>query len=283
MSILETTFFAILDKRGWISRVLGPLILCFLPSVSAFATPEKITVYFLSEQQVQAELQKWDHKQAISMSRLFLAESLYECVPMGEGCFHPQLGYLEERPAKLKKLPTEPIPESMQLKTFNSDDVELIECREGQYFDIFCGQTRKKSELRNGGLEIWFDVSASMRKTDYSKDMQFCHRRSFANALTEGCAVKPILTVYNTSFKEITDLSQICLTSGTNSVERTIDWIKGSRAKHLVIITDTEEYSGAMRDFLSAEGAEIKGIEDGNLYSSDLVKFTKSLQASCKE
>lgn len=257
------------------------LIFTFLFASSALATPEKISVFFLSDQQAASLLEFIDKKNQPSLSAL-TAESLFECVPMGDGCFHPQLGYQEKRPAVLTKLPEAPESESMELKTFNSESVNLVECREGEYFDIFCGRAKKQIEGRSTSLEIWFDVSASMRKVDYTPDHEYCHRRSFAQRMEQVCASKPTFAVFNTSLKEIMDFTQICNPVGSNSQARMIDWIKASRTKHLVLITDIEEYSGAFRDFLTAENSTIYGIDEGNFGVEKLMQMADTLKTSCQ-
>jgi hypothetical protein len=250
-------------------------------SSSLFATPEKISVFFLSEQQAASLLEWIDWKEKPKTYAL-TTESLFECVPMGDGCFHPQLGYQEKKPAVLKKLPETAESDSMELKTFHSESVNLVECREGEYFDIFCGQAKKQLEGRSTDLEIWFDVSASMRKVDYSRESDSCHRRSFALAMEQQCSKKPLFAVFNTSLKEIMDFSQICNPVGSNSQLRMIDWIKASRTKHLVLITDIEEYSGAFRDFLTAENSTIYGIDEGNFGVEKLMQMKDTLKESCK-
>jgi hypothetical protein len=257
------------------------VVFAVLYSSSIFATPEKISVFFLSEQLAASLIEYIDSKEQPRMTAL-TAESNFECIPMGDGCFHPQLGYQEKKPVTLKKLPDTVESDSLELKTFNSDSVNLVECREGEYFDIFCGRAKKQIEGRANDLEVWFDVSASMRKVDYSRDLQYCHRRSFAQRLEQVCSKKPVFAVFNTSLKEIMDFSQICVPVGANSQTRMIDWIRASRAKHLILITDIEEYSGAFRDFLSAENSTIYGIDEGNFGVEKLMQMTDNLKESCK-
>lgn len=76
-------------------------------------------------------------------------------MPMGEGCFHPQLGYLE------KKKSTSSVPaimkeEELKLKKiFNATEINMINC-DKNYFDIYCGQERNK--VTSAEIEIWFDI-----------------------------------------------------------------------------------------------------------------------------
>ena len=250
----------------------------FLLSFQAVAMPEKITVFFLSEQKAQALLDWMDQREKIPMGRKLAS---FECIPMGEGCFHPQLGYQEEKPGILRKIPSETETET-KVKTFNSDDVELVECRKGNHFDIFCGQARKVTHRKSESLEIWFDISASMRKTDYTKDQSRCLRRTFAETLRAQCEKAPPIMGYNTSIKSLSDLSTLCAYQGTNSVDRTVEWIQNSDAKHLVLVTDTEEYTGALRDLLNIENSKVYGMDAKNFTVEDLVKISDSLLPDCK-
>lgn len=247
----------------------------------AQATPEKITVFFLSEQKRAAVLHLLDHFEQWPKP-VHVAESNFNCVPMGDGCFHPQLGYIEDKPAKLRPLPEDEPSSARELKTFNSTQTNLIECREGQYFDIFCGRAQEQLEGRSTKLELWFDVSSSLRKNDYSRDLEHCERRSFAEAIINRCSKRPIIAVYNTSLKEIGQLSQICNLTGGNNTDRTIDWIRGSRTEHLVMVTDTEEFNTQFRDFLARENATIYGIDDGNLVVEKLLGYVERISKTCQ-
>ena len=64
-----------------------------------------------------------------------------ECIEVGDKCFHPQLG-LYDKSGNKKKL-VEERPNDFKLKTFNSLDVNLINCDKNYYFDIFCGKEKK--------------------------------------------------------------------------------------------------------------------------------------------
>jgi hypothetical protein len=265
--------------------IIGRAILLFLIlSTRVYGTPEKITVFFLSEQQQQSLLHLLDHKeQTPDFNANLIATNPYRCIPMGDGCFDPQIGYYENKPPVLRPLPEDEVTPALQLRTFNSEAVQLVECREQEYFDIFCGQRKKTAvEGRSTSLELWFDVSASLRKNDYSRDMQHCGRRSFAQQIVDRCKKKPVIAVYNTSLKEVEQLSQICVTSGGNDLDRTLDWIRASRTKHLVIVTDTEEFTPPFRDFLARENSTIYGIDDGNLAVEKLLSHVKQISKSCQ-
>ena len=131
------------------------LVLFIIFSVSsAWATPEQVEIIFLSEP-----------KTAFFRAPFIFSEHTAQndwqkdCIPQGDGCFHPQLGYIEKEGPKKAQAPQVVTPP----KTFNSADVDLVECREGEYFDIFCGKASKQVK-KNTPVEIWVDTSASLRK-----------------------------------------------------------------------------------------------------------------------
>lgn len=260
------------------------VILTALISTSLWATPEKIEIFFLSEQKASTLLEWIDKNEAPAYYAKTSQREPFECIPMGDqGCFHPQLGFVDEKPPILEVKEKEEAPQGYELKTFNSLDVDLVECRDGEHFDIFCGQKTSEKKSQAPEFEVWFDISTSLRKTDYSKDMEFCHRRSFAQDLISQCDQKPRIGVYNTALKSVSDLSSICLYRGTNDKKRLFRWIRASKAKHLIIVTDAEEYTPELRDFLSVENAVLHGMDSESLYSDDLVDKVASLTKSCKK
>jgi hypothetical protein len=263
---------------NWVLIIFG-----FLISTPLWATPEKIEIFFLSEQKVQTLIERIEKKDSPQYSKALVQN--YECIPMGEGCFHPQLGFTKEKPPVLSEIEEEARPEGYKLNTINSLDVQMIECREGEYFDIFCGQStlEENKKEKPADLEVWFDISTSMRKTDYSKDLEHCNRRTMARVLKDRCEQSPRIAVYNTSLKALSDLSGICLFQGTNDQNRLLQWIRASKAKHLVLVMDTEEYSGELRDFLALENAVVHGLETESLYSDNLVDRVDKLTSSCKK
>lgn len=260
------------------------LILGLVIASPLWATPEKIEIFFLSEQKAQALIERIQNREAPRLSRALVQN--YECIPMGDGCFHPQLGFTKEKPPILSPSKKEEGPEGYELKTINSLDVNMIECREGEHFDIFCGESKPEqagAKTSSAELEVWFDISTSMRKADYSKDLEHCHRRTMARVLVERCEKRPRIAVYNTSLKSLSDLSGICLYQGTNDQRRLLRWIRASKAKHLVLVMDTEEYTGELRDFLSVENTVLHGLDTKSLYSEELVDLVDKLTSSCKK
>jgi len=188
------------------------------------------------------------------------------CVPMGDGCFHPQLGFVKgDSGAGKKETILKP------LKTINSREVDLIKCKKGNYFDIFCGKA--SGAAKRSGIEFWIDTSSSMRNIDYNKDPQFCERRVIVRKIRDACGEKINLQVFDTSKKELGVSSSVCQNYGLNNQKKLIKWIKDSNAKSVYIVTDIDEFSIQLRDFLVSSGAHIYGGDSGTYSMKDLHNY----------
>lgn len=261
------------------------IILFSLPT-QLFASPKNIEVIFLSPQKISQLLKLIEkNKKTNSIALIALDDQIKEhCIPMGEGCFDPQLGYREKKLESIKPDPLKmaiPKDPELQLKTFNAAEVSMISCDHGNYFDIYCGK-EKESAAPTDGVEIWFDISSSLRTVDYSKDPDHCNRRTFMTKVMEGCKGKVRISIYNTSLKEIGDFSSVCMTYGTNDDSKLIKWMKNSSAKTLLVITDIDEVSRNMRDFLEERGAKIIGDGVKPFNSTDLINYANDFIKTCK-
>ncbi len=243
-----------------------------LMSTQAWATPEKVEIVFLSEPKTAFALPA--PIQFLGM----VAQNDWdkECIPSGDGCFHPQLGYV---PNEGPKRPADAGP-PVELRTFNSD-IDLVECREGEYFDIFCGKA-KKTKAKSAAVEIWVDTSSSLRKMDFSTEPNHCVRRSFVAGIQSACGHEKVhIQTYDTSIKSMATLDGLCQNYGTNDVARLIDWIKASNAKYLFIITDIDELSRELRDFLDSIGAIYHGGDVKDVTVKDLERYTSVVKKHC--
>lgn len=273
------------------------LLLLAVYPFSSFATPQKIEMIFLSQGKMAQLIQQIDEMQSEkTVSLLAQGETTYQdnCIPMGEGCFHPQYGYLNrkpvisgttaEAPAVAEKKKEESAPQAqgpeVKLKTFNAVETSMVNCDKGNYFDIFCG--KEKAQGKFADVEIWFDVSSSFRAIDYNRDPNYCNRRTFLTKMKEACKDKVSAYVFNTSIKQVGDLSGVCLSHGSNDEAKLLQWIKDSQAKTLLIVTDVEEMSKSMREFLDSKGAKYTG-EMKPFTSTDLANYAKEFSKVCKK
>lgn len=250
----------------------------FLPAI-AFSAPQKIEMIFLSPIKVSMILEQLDRYHAFKMSKNVAQNDIENCVPMGDGCFHPQYGFIE-KPNPNVVSPTLLEEKKLELKTFNATEISLVNCDKNNYFDIFCGQERPNSPP--GDMEIWFDVSSSLRTVDYNKDPDHCARRSFMEKVMNACKGKVNVSVYNTSIKQIGDHSSACLAYGTNDQAKLLRWMKDSKVKNLLIVTDIDEMSAEMRDFLESNGAKMTGDGVKAFTSNDLIDYAKEFTKMCR-
>jgi hypothetical protein len=256
------------------------IILLSLIALPAWGTPDKVEFIFLSMEKMALLDEALEKQDAVHLAKV--AE--LDCIPMGDGCFNPQSGFTEtdkkeiqeKKPLKLQKPKDE-----IKIKTFNSLDTSLINCDKNYYFDMFCGKA--KGSVANGGeVEIWVDTSSSLRKMDYSKQPNYCKRRAFVKKAVEGCKGKVSVSVFNTTLKGMGDLSNICLNYGANDTDNIIEWVKQSKAKYLLVVTDIDELNGKLSEFLDEVGAKLHGTEVTDFTVSDLVKFTNTFIKTCK-
>jgi hypothetical protein len=242
---------------------------------------------FLSPQKVSQLLDLIEKNKTMnSISLMALDDQINErCIPMGEGCFHPQLGYIDKKlndvksDSSKKEAPKDP---GLQLKTFNAVETSMINCDHGNYFDIYCGK-EKANTIPADNIEIWFDISSSLRTVDYNKDPNHCNRRTFMTKVMEGCKDKVRVSVYNTALKEMGDFSSVCMAYGTNDDAKLLQWMKNSSAKTLLIVTDIDQISRSMRDFLEERGAKIIGDGVKAFSSTDLINYANDLIKTCKK
>lgn len=261
-------------------------IIIFLFSLGAYPSPQKIEMIFLSPQKVSQLLEIIDKQNNSEKIFTLLSQAdqdLKNCVPMGDGCFDPQLGYIEKKPAKsMSSAPIVTTENSeFQFKTFNAIETSLVNCDKENYFDIYCGQ--EKAKRKPPEIEIWFDISSSLRTVDYSKDSNNCNRRFFMTKVMSGCNDKVKVSVYNTSLKEVGDFSSVCMAYGTNDEARLLRWMKETETKLLIIVTDIDEISLPMKNFLSERGARMIGDGVKPFSSTDLVEYANDIVKMCKK
>jgi uncharacterized protein YlxP (DUF503 family) len=244
------------------------------------ATPRKIEMIFLSPEKVSMILELLDKYEVMKMSSHLSQNEMDNCVPMGDGCFNPQYGYIEKKVETPKNDPTILEDKQFELKTFNAIEINMINCDKNNYFDIFCG--KESANAAPAEIEMWFDISSSLRTVDYNKDPDQCARRAFMEKVMATCKNKVNVSIYNTSLKQIGDHSSVCMAYGLNDESRLVRWMKDSKAKYLLLITDIDEMSAEMRDFLSSNGAKMTGDGTKAFTSKDLIDYAKEFTKMCQ-
>ena len=202
-----------------------------------------------------------------------------------DGCFHPQLGFIEkeELDGAKKKPVVEKKAKPLKLKTINSDQTNLVKCDEGNYFDIYCGKSNKK--IVNNNFEVWIDISTSMRLVDFTKGSgESCQLHNFAMKLNRDCKKGVTLKAFNTSIKEISDTSILCNYIGLNDVNKLTKWIDSSNALELLIITDINELTVPLQNYIDTISAKVYGVGTTAFQVTELFKddLFKKLTKQCR-
>ena len=260
-------------------------------SSTCWATPENIEFIFLSRTSSSYINQYLDQQPLLFYKPQFVFDNSFkeQCIPVGDGCFHPQLGIVDKDTSSKKANVNIPLKKKEKKpkkidKIKNTLESDLISCDKNYHFDLFCGKAQKvETSGRPSDMEIWVDTSSSMRQIDYSKEANFCKRREFIQKVKSGCKKDIKISTYNTSIKSISDLSGVCVNYGLNSVPRLIDWIKRSNAKYLIIVTDIDEMSNRLRSFLNQTGAKIVGVGISGFSSIDLVAYSPVIINLCNK
>ena len=270
-----------------IRKRLSFILISFLCGYSAslVAAPKSIKVIFLARPDSQVFIKSYINS---LFTPLFSEEyaqmdisNRAECIPYGEGCFHPQYGYIESEEKAYKRPITD---KDVELRTINATNTNLIECDENHYFDMFCGKEQKKEKKKasSSKAQLWIDISSSMKTVDYSKDEGFCERRRLVSKLESHCKDKLDIFTFNTTRQRVGSLENSCLYFGTNNGDKLAKWLEQSEATEVVIVTDVDEYKGPFREYLDGAGAEIVGIGVQPFYAVNLNEYFEKLKIVCK-
>jgi hypothetical protein len=258
------------------------IIFTLLLSISsAFATPKTLEVWFLSVDKtafIDSIIPK------IKYSKL---TAQYQCQKIGDYCFDPQIG--------LYKKENDKIVEATDYSALDTKEEfnEAGEYKEGEYdpcknpghFDIFCkkGSKKKVTKVQKQKLELWVDISSTMKQVDGSDYKSKCVRERFLERVGGSCPLNEKMKVYifDENRKELGNFDRVCLNSGTNRVDRLIRDIKASTAESLIIITDIYEAKAEFIDFVEqVAGGSVKGI-DKPLYAKDILNDVSRIQKMC--
>lgn len=251
-----------------------------------WAAPKELTVVFLAEPVKSSRLVPFSHPVLYDVqlaghdfSDGYLPEN---CIPREGGCFHPQYGFIPHEEGEEKK---EVYVPTFGDRTMNAGEMDLVDCEdEKNHFNLYCGRSSEKTAAPLSGerYQVWFDISTSMRRVDYSRDPNFCNRRLFAEKLVRDCTEKPGMSIFNTSLVPISNFAATCRLEGTNNTQRIIDWIGRSNVEHLVVITDVDEINPKLMNFLDAQGARTFGAGDERIFSSQLTEKLGKILPPCQ-
>lgn len=251
-------------------------------SVSVFAAPREIEVWFISNHKV-AELQKYlDRPQYIYRPQT--AE--LACQEMGDYCFDPQFGLYKRDLVQVDDVEKadagKVVTEGPSIPPAKTIERELIDCDPKNYFDIFCGKAQKQAQGKSK-LDLWVDTSSSMREFDYMEKDGSCNRKSLVQSLDKSCGFGKNLNVmmFDTSIKQAGAMDSLCNNQGLNEYKKLIDWIERSDAPKLVVITDIYEFHKEFSDYIESKHGKLRGDKEP-LTAKQMLDLADSLAKSCR-
>lgn len=263
---------------------LRRLFLCLVIGIkSVWAIPKSIEIWFLSTDSTTYLDSRPRYEQKLAQRNL-------QCQQMGDYCFDPQVGLYKkgEGLEGLEEVDLTRVEENKKyefIAPHKGVDRELIVCdKDSTMFDIFCGKSSKSKVGKKSKLEVWVDVSSTMKQVDFPGLNQQCQRERFLRLLSESCTKEQgNLGIY--FFEEYRKaagmLDRVCLNSGLNDMKRIVDDLKRSEADHVLIITDVFEAQDSFIDAVEALGVtKIKGL-DRPFYASMIKKEVKRFQKLC--
>jgi hypothetical protein len=264
-------------------------VFCFLLiTLNAWAMPKKFEVWFLSTTSSKNTSYILDKMEKIKFGPIE-ALAKRQCQPMGDYCFDPHIGLYKMQGDDAKAVSDYTNLDSKEnYESFDAGDGvnrEMVNCEDGNFFDLYCGKAQKKVKQEKTKLEIWMDISSTMKQVDFAGYNEQCKRESMLRRLNlNKCTFGSTMKVYgfNESRKELGMMDRVCLNSGLNRTDRIIRDIKTSKASHLIIITDIFEASEEFIEFIESTGVgSHKGI-DSPFYAEDLKAETSRLAKVCK-
>ncbi|MFW5887860.1 MAG: hypothetical protein ACOCUH_03575 [Bacteriovoracia bacterium] len=259
------------------------IAISLLFSSSILAMPEKFEVWFLSapgNNNSVSRLLPGSIQWSLPLAQVDVSKYKDKAEKVGENLyFHPQVGMFtdEGEQGKVEIKNAKPLGS----KYLSNENVNLVDCDESYYFDLYCGKAqKKKKKIKKAKLEIWVDTSSSFRTIDPDENSRYCNRRTMVEKLKQVCD-SVFIGIFDTSLKQMGGLDTLCTNHGLNDQDRLIKWINNSDAKHLVVITDISEFSIKLSNFIASNGGEIKG-EKGSLLASHLPEKAMQLKNKCK-
>jgi len=257
------------------------LLLTFFICQNLFALPETIEFWFISRA-------KYGYLQNYPQTLVKVAQvrGIYKgCKSWGEGCYDLEDEKLVDRPPSLKKndymiRERRKLRENLDLFTpYNS---HLSDCSSGRGSPDFCGD-RLPARV-DTDIEIWIDTSSSMSEIDPRSTDGSCLRKKFINLVMDSCGGKiPIMGIFNKSLREMGSYTDVCRSYGENNLEILKDWIRGSKSKHLVVVTDYTQMKRGLKDFIDRTGSIVRGDFFKGASLENFLYWGKELSNSCQE
>ncbi len=232
----------------------------------AHAMPRSVEFWFFSPKEGMADALIFKPSVGLKLAQNF------DCVPMGEGCFNPQLGYIPSS----SEVEAEKKSKSKDTYVKPTLDTDLIDCDKNYYFDLYCGEAKKKKVT---GTEVWIDISTSMRRIAPGK--AGCPQSQFVKDLQNKCPGISF-SVFNTRVFPLNSADQTCSYMGLNDRKRMVDEIRSLEADRLVVITDIDEYAEDLRAFIDREFITAQGL-NSPLYIEKINVLAAEMSKKCHQ
>lgn len=265
----------------WVKKCL--LFSLLLPAIS-LAMPKKYEIWFISID--KNENIKTSLNQSIHFSHMLALG----CQEMGEYCFDPQVGLYKPdgKGGILKEIDSSAITTKdnlKQLESARSLDRDMINCEKNYEFDIFCGKAQKVTKKKTPKVELWIDISSSMKQVDFKGFEEQCYRESFAKLVDNKCGFgdKLEIKMFNESKKQMGTFHDLCTNYGLNNTKRLIEQLEEIDSEYAIIITDIFEASEDVIHLVESSNARgsIRGLEKP-LYAKDLKGLVKEVTSYCR-
>lgn len=173
----------------------------------------------------------------------------------------------------------------IDLDSVNSEFTHNLDCKEQEFFDIYCGKAnkikKKGPSQRKGGFEVWIDTSTSMRDSDYQFKSGTCFREDFAKRLRAKCGGVQLYQ-YASSKKQVGSISTLCENHEQNNLGRFKKWLKESTADSVLIITDAGSVDLEFQQLIDSLGGKMTGIEDRMIGAKHLKDYVDQYQKVCQ-
>ncbi|MCB9096028.1 MAG: hypothetical protein H6621_13255 [Halobacteriovoraceae bacterium] len=262
-------------------------ILFFGLIAQAQATPDIIEVWSLSTD-IEATLLNLKSYKNLAQN------NHYQCTKVGEYCFDPQIGMYDPKKIEDSEIVEIPhaiydeeikeieknAPENEDLSTLDLLKRDRFHCDSTNYFDQFCGQATDH-KITKSSLDVYIDITESMSRLDSVDIQQECYRSSFARRLMQSCGNVSVY-VFNDELDRIQDPTAACQAKAITDDSLLIRWIKRSRAKRLIIITDRTEAHKKFMDYAFQERAIFIGNDAKKvLYPENLPSRVEKIKKYC--
>lgn len=168
-------------------------------------------------------------------------------------------------------------------KSSNPLPNDLIYCDQKSHFSFFCGPATHPSPQEKRPLEIWVDISASMKYVDPLLKDGSCYRKKFLQKMDVNCrSTQYSIYLFNTQLKRMGSKDELCGLDGLNDYQRLLQWIKSSNAQKLLIITDVFEIREELLKGLKNYKATLKGDLAKSLPAEKILNLSQEISSICQ-